>query len=108
MKSATSGLTLAMWLAAPCLAASCEIAHHGGTLEGRAADEWTRSYPLTADAEVQIVAGGGSIDVQGGNGTTLEVHAERIARASTDAAARELLPRIEIREDITPERVLLQ
>jgi hypothetical protein len=91
-----------------CLAA-CDLAHHrSGPLEGRAADEWTRSYPLAADAEVQIVGASGSIDVQGGNGTTVEVRAERVARASTDAAARELLPRIEIREDITPERILLQ
>ena len=98
----------AAWLVVFCLMAGCDLAHHGRTLEGRAGDEWTRSYPLAADAEVQIVGASGSIDVRGGNGTTVEVRAERIARAATEAAARELLPRIEIREDITPERVLLQ
>ena len=77
-------------------AVGCQIARHGGALEGRAADEWTRSYPLAADGEVQIIGANGSVDVQGGPGTSVEVRAERIARASTDRAARELLPRIEI------------
>src|SRR5262245_17720526 len=77
-----------------CVMAGCDVVHHHATLDGRAADEWTRSYALPADAEVQIVGASGSIDVQGTNGTTVEVRAERIARASTDAAARELLPRI--------------
>jgi hypothetical protein len=89
-------------------AVGCQIARHGGALEGRAVDEWTRSYPLAAAGEVQIVGANGSVDVQGGPGTSVEVRAERIARASTDAAARELLPRIEIREDITPEKIVLQ
>lgn len=88
--------------------AGCRMTHGGGALEGRASDEWTRSYPLAAGAEVQIVAGNGSVDVQGGSGSTVSVRAERVARAATDAAARELVPRIQIREDITPERVLLQ
>lgn len=88
-------------------AAGCQT-HRGGAFEGRAADEWTRSYPLAAGGEVQIVAGSGSVDIQGGSGSTVDVRAERVARAATDAAARELVPRIEIREDITPERVLLQ
>jgi hypothetical protein len=88
--------------------AGCQVARRGGALEGHAADEWTRSYPLAPDGEVQIVGASGSVDVQGGSGSTVEVRAERIARASSDAAARELLPRIEIREDITPEKIVLQ
>jgi DUF4097 and DUF4098 domain-containing protein YvlB len=35
----------------------------------------------------------------------VEIHAERVARGVTDTAARELLPRIEIKEDIRPDRV---
>ena len=38
----------------------------------------------------------------------VDVRAERIARAATDAAARELLPRINIKEDIKPDRVAIE
>jgi hypothetical protein len=84
------------------------MGRRGVALEGRATDEWTRTYLLATDGEVQIIAGNGSVDVQGGSGTSVQVRAERIGRAATDAAAQEILPRIEIREDITPEKVVLQ
>jgi Toastrack DUF4097 len=80
----------------------------GSALTGRATDDWTRSYPLARDGELQIIGGNGSVDIQGGTGTTVEVRAERVARASTDAAAREILPRIAIREDASPDKVVLQ
>ena len=78
------------------------------SLEGRASDEWRRSYPLSSGGEFQIIGANGSVDMQGGGGTTVEVRAERVARASSDAAAREILPRIEIREDVSPDKIVLQ
>jgi putative adhesin len=80
----------------------------GSALTGHASDEWTRSYALSRDGELQIVGGNGSVDIQGGTGTSVEVRAERVARASTDAAAREILPRIAIREDVSPDKIVLQ
>lgn len=77
-------------------------------LTARATDEWTHTYPLTAGGEVRIVNTNGRIDVEGVDGTTVEIRAERIARGATDAAARELLPRIIIREDIKPDRISLE
>jgi DUF4097 and DUF4098 domain-containing protein YvlB len=79
---------------------------HG--LSGRASDEWTRSYPLSADGELRIVNTNGKIDIEGTSGTKVEVTAERIARGATDEAARELLPKIVIKEDATPGRVSLE
>ena len=38
----------------------------------------------------------------------VDVRAERIARGATEAAARELLPRIGIKEDIKPNRVAIE
>lgn len=76
-----------------------------GGLTARASDEWTRTYPLAATGEVQITNGNGSIDVEGVEEGTVDIRAERIARGATDAAARELLPRITIKEDIKPNRV---
>ena len=77
-------------------------------LTGRASDEWKRSYPLAENGEFQIVGANGSVEIQGGTGSTVEVRAERVARASSDAAAKELLPRIEISEDVSPDRVVLR
>lgn len=77
-------------------------------LAGRATDEWVRTYPLASGGEVRIVNTNGKIEIEGGDGTTVEVRAERIARGATDAAARDLLPRIVIKEDATPDRVSLE
>src|SRR3954452_21957701 len=79
-----------------------------GNLSARATDEWTHTYQLTAGCEVRIVNTNGRIEVEGVDGTTVEVRAERIARGATDVAARELLPRIVIKEDVKPERVTLE
>jgi Toastrack DUF4097 len=85
---------------------ACEMSL--GNLMGRATDEWTHTYPLTASGEVRIVNTNGKIEVEGTDGTTLEVRAERIAKGATDAAARELLPRIKIIEDAKPDRVSIE
>ena len=57
---------------------------------------------------MRIVNTNGRVDVEGVEASTVEVRAERIARGATDAAARELLPRIVIREDSKPDRVSLE
>jgi hypothetical protein len=79
-----------------------------GHLTARATEEWTRTYPLSPGGEVRIVNTNGKIDVEGVDGSTVEVKAERIARGATEAAARELLPRIVIKEDSRPDRVSLE
>jgi DUF4097 and DUF4098 domain-containing protein YvlB len=88
------------WLAA------CDVSL--GNLTGRATDEWTRSYQLAPDGEIQIGNTNGRIDVEASDGQTVEIRAERIARAATDAGARELLPRIKIREEVSPGRVAIE
>lgn len=85
---------------------ACDISL--GNLTGRATDEWTHTYPLTAGGEVRIVNTNGKIDVEGIDGTTVEVRAERIAKGATEAAAREMLPRIKITEDVKPDRVSIE
>ena len=88
-------------LAVPLLASlGCEAAVGG--LVARASDQWTHTYPLADKGQVQISSGNGDIEIEGVDGSTVEVHAERVARAATDAAAHDLLPRISIKEDVTP------
>ena len=67
-----------------------------GHLAGRATDEWTHTYPLKSGGELRINNTNGLIEIEGVEGPTLEVRAERIARGVSDEAARELLPRIVI------------
>lgn len=84
--------------------AGCEI----GALTGRATDEWTRTYQLSPGTAFELGNTNGKVDVEGVGGTTVEVRAERIARATTDAAARELLPKIKIIEKITRDRIVVE
>jgi hypothetical protein len=86
--------------------AGCDLSL--GNLSARATEEWTHTYPLSPGGEIRIVNTNGRIEVEGVDGTTLEVRAERIARGATESAARELLPRIVIKEDVKPERVTLE
>jgi hypothetical protein len=86
--------------------AGCDLSL--GHLSARATDEWTHTYPLTPGGELRIVNSNGLIDVEGVDGSTVEVRAERIAKGSTEAAAKELLPRIVIKEDAKPDRVSIE
>lgn len=79
-----------------------------GGLSAKATDEWTRTYSLTPGGEIRIVNGNGRVDVEPADGAQIEVRAERIARGATEAAARELLPKITINEDVKPDRVTLE
>lgn len=78
------------------------------TLTARATDQWIRSYPLAAGGEFQIVGGNGAVDIRAGDGQTVEVSAERVAIAATEASAKQIVPRIQIREDVTPDKVVVQ
>lgn len=97
----------AAFIAVAALSFACHAAPPA-ELTATASDEWVRQYPLAADAELQIIGGNGSVEVTGGPGDNVDVKAERIAKAATEAMAKEIVPRIAIREDVTPEKLLLQ
>lgn len=79
-----------------------------GNLTGRATEDITHTYQLAEGGEVRIANTNGRVEVQAGEDRTVEVRIEKIARAATDTGAKELLPRINIHEDATPERVSLE
>jgi hypothetical protein len=93
-------------LAAAVLTAAC----HSSVpeLTGQASDEWVRSYELAADREIQISNTNGPIQLEGYDGRTVEVTAERTARAVSNESARELVSRIAIHEDVQPDRVAVR
>ena len=87
--------------------AGCDLSV--GNLTERATEEWTRSYPLAAGGEIRIGNTNGRVEVEGVEGaTTVEIKAEKIARSATETGAKELLPRITIREDAQPDRVTVE
>jgi len=77
-------------------------------LTGRATEEWTHHYTLSPGGEIRVANTNGKIDVEPSDGPEVEVRAEKIARAATDTGARELLPRISIKEEVSPERVFIR
>ena len=93
-------------LIASLLAGGC----HGpiGELAGKASDEWVRSYELRPGGEIEVSATNGTIDLEGYDGQTVEVRAERTARAATDDAARELVSKIAINEEVSPDRAAIR
>lgn len=72
-----------------------------------AKDEWVRTYTLAAGGEVNINNPRGSVDIQGADGESVEVRVERIVHAINEAAAKEVLPRLQMMEEATPQKVLV-
>lgn len=106
MTSAVSRLACVALLPAALAFGACDLSL--GNMTGRATDEWTHTYPLTKGGEVHIANTNGKIEVEGVDGNTVEIRAERIAKSATEDAAREMLPRIKIVEDAKPDRVSVE
>ncbi len=87
--------------------AACDVVFQG--MNAQASDQWTRTYKLEEGGTVEITNPNGMIDVSpSADATTVEVVAERRARAGTEAAARQELKAIEITEQVTPKQVRLE
>ena len=85
-------------------AAGCELA----MAREQATAEWTKSFPLAAGGRLEVDNVNGRIDVQGWDGSTVDVRAERVGKGATPEAAKRMLDRIEIAEEISTARVRLQ
>jgi hypothetical protein len=79
-----------------------------GPYNAEARDTWTRSYTLSKTGEVSIANVNGRVDIEGIDGVSVQVEAERIAHAATDQLANELLPRIPINDRSTPDLVFVE
>ena len=106
------GLGAAVALAGGILAA-CDVSVGNGDFSvgltsGKATDQWTRTYQLLAGGRLEILNVNGRIDVEATDGQTVEVTADRTAKARTDDGARELLRGIEMREDVSAASVRIE
>lgn len=104
---------LSVVIGAAVLLGACDIAVNGeGGLQfdvasGRAQDEWTRTYTLPG-GRFELINVNGRITAEASDGTALEVRAERTAKAGSDENARELLAKIEMREEVGEGRVRVE
>lgn len=70
--------------------------------------EWVQSYSLPANGQLQIVNTAGTIEMESAAEGTVDVRAERIAHATTDQSARDLLSHITIHGDTSGSELIIQ
>ena len=93
------------------LGAACDIRVDEGGLrgiriaEGEAEDVWTRTYTLAPNGRLEITGQNGQITLRAADGPQVEVRAERRVRAGNDEEARQFLAKLEMREEVAPDRV---
>jgi hypothetical protein len=80
----------------------------GGPLTGRATENWERTYDLAPGGTFEVRNSNGRVEVEGVDEATVQVRAERIVKSTSDEAAREVLDRLGIDEDVSPDHVSLR
>lgn len=109
-----AGVWAGALVAAAVLSAGCDVrmGEGGGfsfdLARGHASDTWTRSYTVAAGGVIEIINVNGEVRAEASDGGTVEVTAERRASASSDDAARDLLQRIQMREEVGPAKVRIE
>jgi hypothetical protein len=100
-----------------CLAlvsAACDVkvGENGGLAVdfagSRATDEWVRTYDLKPGGRLDIININGAIAASLSTGTTVEVRAIREAHAGSEEASRKMLRKMEMREEVMPDRVTIR
>ena len=104
--------TAALSIIAIALAA-CDIAVQGeGGLHfdigAQARDEWTRSSKLAPGGVLELLNVNGRITAEATDGDAVELRGERSVKATSEEAARDLLSKIEMREEAGESRVRVE
>ena len=99
-------LVLPVLIVASAAAAGCDIAM--SDLRQKETVEWRKNYELQAGGRLEISNVNGKIEVEPGTGTSVEVVAEKSARAASVEAAKAALERIDIQEHASPSNVRIE
>jgi hypothetical protein len=75
---------------------------------GKASDEWVRTYDLKPGGRLDIINVNGQIHASASTGTQIEVHATREVRSNSEQASRDILQKAEMREQVSPDRVVIE
>lgn len=67
---------------------------------GKASDTWSRTYPVQPGGRFELINVNGRITAQPADGKDVIVEATRTAKARSDEAAKEMLSKLEIREEV--------
>lgn len=79
-----------------------------GIAAGKAQDTWTRTYKLADKGRLELINVNGRITAEPTDGADLVVEGRRTAKASTDDAAKEMLQKLEIREESSDTSVRIE
>ena len=107
------GMRLPVFLACAALLAGCDVqvGKDGVSVnvaEGRARDEWVRSYTLQPGGTLEIVNVNGRIEATGTSGNQIEVRAERTVREHATEAAQQRLMDVKMGEEVSASRVRIE
>jgi hypothetical protein len=67
---------------------------------GKAVDTWSRTYKVPADGRFELINVNGRITAEPTDGAEVVVEGRRTAKARSDESAKELLAKLEIREEV--------
>jgi hypothetical protein len=76
--------------------------------EGRASDEWTRTYELPQGGRLEVVNADGTIEVFPATGPRVDVRVSRQVRGRSDDAAQQLLKKLTMHEEVAADRVKIE
>jgi hypothetical protein len=105
---------LSILLLSGLLVAGCDIEAGGNGgfsidfASGKATDTWNRSYQVPADGRFELINVNGRITAEATDGAEVVVEARRTAKAGSDEAAKDLLAKLEIREEVGGSRVRVE
>ncbi len=102
------GARLGFVAAAALTLAACDVVVNSMNASAKAQDEWSKTYSFTPNGRLELVNTNGLIEVLATDNPQIEVRAERIARANTEDAAKELLKQVQIKETVAPDQVRLE
>lgn len=75
---------------------------------GKAQDTWTRTYSLADNGRLELINVNGRITAEAATDGKVSVEGRRTAKGSTDEAAKENLAKLEIREEVSGERIRVE
>jgi hypothetical protein len=111
LRSPVLSLSLSAFVVLSSAACDVQVGKDGFSLDvasGRAQDTWTRSYSLSPGGRLELINTNGRIVAEPSAGSSVELVAERTAKASTDDGAQELMKQLEMREETSDSRVRVE
>jgi hypothetical protein len=97
---------LPVLVVASAAASGCDIAI--ADYKQKETAEWRKTYDVQPGARIEISNVNGKIDVEPSTGSTVQVVAQKSARAASVEAAKEALGRIDIVENASPDHVRIE